>query len=283
LIVVVALIGVLIFLLFPATSRRPVSRLSPSCSANLRNLVYGALYYANDWKDVLPSFSPGDVSDWNDWNTWFSEANANRRNLHTWSRLPIVGFDTTTSVNPVHRQQGGLAIVMRDYLKSDWDTAFCLNGWFEKGDNVVRDSPKVTTGTLYLGHRAASKDDVGNPHIDVNIPRLASDPATWVLFTDMTIITGTAIADPLHIASNHFDKKQRNQGSALPDEWPQLVNLDPMNNKQHFPPGGNVGRLDGKTSWFAWESFQPRYYFEFQSRPARYWWGAQVNTKSKSW
>jgi hypothetical protein len=246
--------------------------------------VYGALAYANDWKDVLPSFSPGDVRYWNDWNRPFPDTVINRRNLHTWSRLPIIGFDTTTNVNPVHRQQGGLAFVMRDYLKSDWDMAFCPESWFEKrGKGLVPDEPKVPTGTLYLGHRPPSEKDVGNPYIDGDIPTSASDPASWALFTDMTIMTGAENVKPLRMASNHVDERKHIKGSALPEEWPELLNSDPKVNHDVFPAGGNVAQLDARVSWFDRASLQPRYYFTFNSVPARYWWGSDSDAKSKSW
>lgn len=286
LIVVVAVVGILVFIILPtcSTSRRHGRwRYLGSRSASFRNLAYGALAYANDWKDVLPSFSPGDVSDWNDWNTWYSEENENRRNLHTWSRLPIVGFDTTTSVNPVHTQQGGLAVMMRDYLKNEWNIPIGYGGWFDERASVVPDDPRVPTGTLYLAHRPPSEKDIGNPYIDPNIPKLGGDPSKWKLFTDMTIITGTAIADPLRIASNHFNKVRKYEGSTFPEDWPEILSLDTDDNSEAFPKGGMVARLDASVRWHEWDSFEPRYYFEFKSRPARYWWGSDSNTKSTSW
>ena len=87
--------------------------------------------YSNDWKEQLPN-RVANVS-------WCGPGE-----LWRFPRLPVIGFDTTTILpaNEYHQNTStacgnvcgpaGLAYVMRDYMKNDWDIMTCPDGWWTK-------------------------------------------------------------------------------------------------------------------------------------------------------
>ena len=138
LLVVIGIIALLIAILMPALSRARKQALQVSCGSNERQTTYAALAYANDWEEQLPS-------------RWGNSGNVGGGNpigiLSALYRLPVIGFDTATiwdwwtynvaypgyNVTP-DVTLGGLAFVMRDYLKNDFDIYICPDGWYGRDD-----------------------------------------------------------------------------------------------------------------------------------------------------
>ena len=130
LLVVIGIIALLIAILMPALSRARKQALQVSCGSNERQTVISAIAYANDWKEMLPTRlnAPTDVGAY--WPFVFA------------TRLPIIGFDTTTIINPLPGLYegpmfvgaglglGGWSYMLRDYLKNDGDVVICPDGWF---------------------------------------------------------------------------------------------------------------------------------------------------------
>ena len=137
LLVVIGIIALLIAILMPALSRARKQALQVSCGSNARQVTYAALAYGNDWEESLP--------------TQFGEKPTNNQGnpnagLMWLTRLPVIGFDTATiwdwytyrSGPYVDNLLGGLAFVMRDYLKNDFDVYVCPDGWYKKSDMVFK-------------------------------------------------------------------------------------------------------------------------------------------------
>jgi prepilin-type N-terminal cleavage/methylation domain-containing protein len=132
LLVVIGIIALLIAILMPALSRARKQALQASCGSNARQLTYGALAYANDWKEQLPTR----------FNKFAGDPGTRLTDL---SRLPLIGFDTCTiwdwgtyespyltSPGYGFNWLGGFAFLMRDYMKNDWDVAVCPDGFYTK-------------------------------------------------------------------------------------------------------------------------------------------------------
>ena len=245
------ILGVLLLLwalvplgLIPATK----DALLVSCGPNMRQFVYGGIAYSGDWKGQLPDFH---------------HLGGAERVRHQWARLPVPGFDTA-AVTPL--AVGGLAILMRDYMKNDWDTAFCPDGWFRKSDGLRPNAARIVTGYCYLPHRPPTLPDPGNMTLDTNadIVRTASDSPALFVATDMIAVAGTP---PASIAANH-QATEVDGGAASPFLWPKFQADDP----ETLPLGSNWARLDCRVVWKPWQDVKPRYLFKLRGAETRYWW-----------
>ena len=140
LLVVIGIIALLIAILMPALSRARKQALQVSCGSNARQITYAMLAYGNDWEEQLPT------------RAGFTHRVGGGNPVGTLinvERLPIIGFDTGTiwdwytysDTGSSYRITsegsvllGGLAFVMRDYMKNDWDVYICPDGWYTISD-----------------------------------------------------------------------------------------------------------------------------------------------------
>ena len=153
LLVVIGIIALLIAILMPALSRARKQALQVSCGSNERQVTYAMLAYANDWEQQLPTRSgwalntPGLAA-----YIGHYPSGASPMSLNFISRMPIIGFDTATiwdwatytaptleawSISRGGGPEvwvGGVAFMMRDYLKNDFDIYICPDGWYGKSD-----------------------------------------------------------------------------------------------------------------------------------------------------
>ena len=229
-----------------------------SCSIQARQIVYAATAYANDWRDFLPTRSTH-ADPW----------------LFSTSRLPIIGFDTTTGWHPDSQPSpvgpttsngdrhppglGGLAHVLRDYLKNDWRIVYCWGGWTRKDDALVRDYfHPVAIGYQWLPHRVdRSRECVGDlcsTDKKSDIAQSASQ-RPWLL-----VIADFAWRHPRQgdrIAANHlgFRNAMSPEFVARGSEYDGIANWPTLGDSDSAccPPGSNVGRLDGRVTWRPWE------------------------------
>ena len=250
-IVAAVIVGVLFLMLVPLFSgviRATKCALQISCASNTRQFTLACIAYAGDWKGQLPDFH---------------HLGSTERVRHQWARLPVPGFDTA-AVTPL--AVGGLAILMRDYMKNDWDTAFCPDGWFRKSDGLRPNVTRATTGYCYLPHRPLTLRDPGNTTLDTNadIVRTASDSPALLVATDMIAVAGTP---PAAIAANHLPTAA-DVGPASPFRWPKFQADDP----ETLPLGSNWARLDCRVVWKPWQDVKPRYLFKLRGAETRYWW-----------
>ena len=133
LLVVIGIIAVLIAILMPALSRVQSQALATACASNERQVVIAATAYANDWRNQLPT--QNGVANVTSGITW---------HLSDCPRLPIVGFDTSTIVEPLGAIYdttttsgvpatsgiGGWAFMLRDYLSNNVEVTVCPDGWW---------------------------------------------------------------------------------------------------------------------------------------------------------
>lgn len=273
LLVVIGIIGLLIAMLMPALSAARRQALAVSCGSNERQVALGVIAYANDWKEFLPN---KDVA------PSFGEL------LMSLSRLPVVGFDSTTvwsytwqrspvtdafgsSADP--SGMGGLGFVLRDYLKNDWEVGFCPDGWMERNAALVRDffQPAIW-GYCYLPHRPSgptvSCSLSGERAVDrsVDVARKASGQPSLMVLADanfrltqcVSFLPGPYATASGRFFANHMATSARPPGPMLPlsaggtpsfQDWPLY---DP-HDSEVMPTGMNTARLDARTVWVPWQ------------------------------
>ena len=284
LLVVIGIIALLIAILMPALSRARKQALQVSCGSNERQTTYAAIAYANDWKQLLPTYK----------SQTFGEP-------YTISRLPIMGFDTTTVLSPMPGFYNagaacwggfgpglpGWAYMFRDYLKNDRDIVVCPDGWFSVdqmfkkyqgttlcdsafalsfilgGRNVFTGGPGAPgIGYWWLPHRPGWQ--VGTITVDypaqpctgsvfnsdgpMDVARRASSLPELLITTDM-IFWQPYMAGGPHIFSNH----QATDVTGLMFRDTTAPHFDPCNKDDNIPTqmplGSNRSRIDCKVTW----------------------------------
>ena len=229
-----------------------------TCGSNERQMAYGAIAYANDWKQQLPTRSTG-----------------GEPMLFAMSRLAIIGFDTATTagidVIPRFLPSGktprgpppgipGLAYLLRDYLKNDWDIIYCPDGWIQEQDGIQRNHFRpVPLGYQWLPHRV---DRSGQCHDKTcttdkpgDIVRRATDAPKLLLIADFS---WRRLDEGDMFAANHMPiagfmppaLTPPGRPSAKPSDWLKFGQA-PM---ECLPLGGNVARLDCRVTWTPWQS-----------------------------
>ena len=289
LLVVIGIIALLIAILMPALSRARKQALQVSCGSNERQLTYASIAYGNDWQQMLPTRM--------DWPPGISNM---QRFLAGTGRLPIVGFDTVTIWHMSDFQVcccagggiGGWGFMMRDYMKNDFDVAYCPDGWWSAGQlkkkyggigscwgapniggTLFRDDTFSNTGYLWLPHR-----DSETTYVDVDgqicltsvgggytptdnhqaVARTASGKPDLLILADY-IQTHAQWAggyqDFACLAANHggSDFKGTSRGDSCADWVPFRPDLDEANNPDIMPLGSNSARIDCRTTWKSWQ------------------------------
>ena len=280
LLVVIGIIALLIAILMPALSRARKQALAVSCASNARQLTLATLCYANDWKEKFPnaygSPAPG----------WYSTIW-----LNNMLRLPIIGYDTTTvwtpgiNSNPVAGMQYGngnwgygvgIAYVFRDYLKNDFDVAYCPDGWWEKNGVLFGKDFYFNwhSGYLYLPHRSC-EDDQGyganraqySTDRCKDVAKTASDKPDLMIWADFNLRLESD-GDPWDdkLACNHLATQERAYPSwavaqpgtgVLWGSWPGGVGVALPTYDEYDPDrqplGVNRSRIDCRTEWVPWQ------------------------------
>ena len=282
LLVVIGIIAILIAILMPALSRAQTQALQVACASNERQVVMGALAYANDWKRQLP--------------TMIGPATSNQLPccpgtfaLDLYGRLPIVGFDTITVViDPfndfpswggpcVGQPVGGWAFMLRDYLANDREIVVCPSGFsssekiFQKDCWGVRADANANTGVgyLWLPHRANREGTVIGgirPQADgrKDIARTSRAKPRLLITVDFNLGVLDDAPPTQAMAANHSGADIQDQAVS---SWPLF---DPSNafatDPDDLPLGINRARVDGVV---AWQPFQDVEYLRYsgQSSP----------------
>ena len=193
-------------------------------------------------------------------------------------RLPILGFDTTTiaqqfgkvrpvrPISPARQPPGGVAFMMRDYLKNDWDVAYCPDGWISKGDGIVEDYfQPVATGYCWLPHRAdrsdACRDNVCSTDQRSDIVRTASDKPHLLTIVDFS---WRRLDKRDVFAANHTPRAgfmppefvPRGRPFAKSTDWPTFTDAP----AESLPRGGNAVRVDCRLTWQPWHEIDASRY-----------------------
>ena len=264
LLVVIGIIGLLIALLMPALSAARKQALRVSCGSNERQLVYGMLAYSSDWKGELPT-----------------RDGRSHPNLMMVARLPVIGFDTTTvwipTVECSPREivgaaffwwcpsgMGGVGYVMRDYLKNDWDVAYCPDGWYERTQLIVRDFyHPVTTGYHWLPHRPDMSACCCGPPVCATDRLGQADPTTLIVDMNWRMLETGPLSDKF--LANHITTGHKAAPGALP--VPDGGNMDfgalptyDVYDADTLPMGSNQARSDARVTWQPWIQVDPNRY-----------------------
>ena len=287
LLVVIGIIALLIAILMPALSRARKQALAVSSGSNQRQLVYGVLAYANDWKERLASKVGGHNA------------------AHMWidARLPIIGFDTLTVyrpttdltygcvVDPGHDSPcppmepahvGGLAYVMRDYMKNDWDIIYNPDGWVQRERLIVRDffGPPLVIGYSYMPHRQPGNGVhtiggtmyAGNDRAKL-VAKTASDKPGLLVWVDFA--WRSLYPELNRFMANHTftsDKPMFGHwipvGSVLREaELAELPVLD-LYDPEAQPMGMNRARIDARVQWKPFQDFDLNAFVGLHGPPA---------------
>lgn len=272
-----------------------------SCGSNIRQVTYGALAYANDWKEQLP--------------TGVGIPDHKRAGLAHQARLPIIGFDTVSvwdwgtyqSASDGMNFLGGWAFVLRDYLKNDVDIMICPEGYATREDMFVRwDGSLVGSyrcklydhagkvGYLWLPHRRPSPSTIignacndgggGAPAADkvADIAHTASDLPSLLMMSDWNHFGSRYYADcgvPAQtgcgLLANHYQGKMpayRKVGvetGCMPQVFPPKIGT--KEDAAQMPMGLNESRIDARSTWVPWQNWN---YFK---------WGETRNSKDGYW
>ncbi len=275
LLVVIGIIALLIAILMPALSRARKQALQASCGSNERQFTYGALAYANDWKESLPT-RLGTMPT--------APSPAYYGSPYAWlgcvTRLPIIGWDTTTiwdwgtyNANwvgpPDTNVLGGWAFVLRDYVKNDVDVYVCPDGWYTRADFITKwyaglidarfgpnlwTNPGLATyksGYFWLPHRDAVTGPLwfpipgavcGNTVPDQDTPgaiaKTASGKPTLLIMSDYDEFSTRARNDCAGQTTDGCGITANHNAS----EYKQLPGMRSNCQPQVFPP--NIGRLE---------------------------------------
>ena len=231
LLVVMGIVGMGVALVLPVTAAKTSQDHIAICGSNQRRLAYAALLYSIDWKGQLPTRS-GCLRQ--------LASGGPPASLQWFARLPIVGFDTTTiwtwetygssmyfemPGTPV-TWLGGLALMMRDHLKNNFDAYVCPDGYYsidhllQKWDGTVSEAGPMTypvsasgwggpgllshkTGYLWLPHRPGSTGRAGEcvPNGTVT----TTDQPTHIAQTASSVPELLITADMNHVADRYYN------------------------------------------------------------------------------
>ena len=286
LLVVIGIISILIAILMPALSQAQRQALQVSCASQTRQQVYAAISYATDWKRQLPTRShacmdscllTGPLST-------VSVVGC----LYYTPRLPIIGFDTLTIVDPTPadygtRCPGGWAYMLRDYLQNDKEIMVCPDG-FISGNTIFKKAALPPEGAgvgdfaplwgfpngyLWLPHRTAPPcggDGVGrngfvcwDTTCSACSPRIAvTDHVKMVARRsnskpDRLVVvdfnTSWQHSDGMACTSgNHMSAMNDRNDIISPCEAPHSLDLTDSD-PDFLPSGSNQARIDAKTEW----------------------------------
>ena len=287
LLVVIGIIALLIAILMPALSRARKQALQVSCGSNERQIALAMIAYTNDWKEQLPNSWNGETFAWTTttpaWGVYVSGGP-----LGQWTRLPIIGYDTTTIVPtfmylsggtnpygaPTSSYFAGQPYIMRDYLKNDFDVAFCPDGWWKKERSILRDGvgastgagPRYWAGYVWLAHAPNARPSPcplpvcmyqqscgADIYKAKEIPKTGSDKPALMLLADF-LWTITTYGNYTCMA-NHWPTSVQNDHDYL--DWPvfEPAGYDP----DAAPMGSNNVRLDCRTTWRPFSDMKLRY------------------------